>query len=141
MQDLSKFIGASKEIFCYVWMKIYVLGFGWVRNINSKKLRFDAWILHNTTHSNECFLTALIFISQIFGTQTKLSFGSTLMANQTYTQDGLMRGVKLRSDDHSQRISRFKIFPDFSNNFWKSSIQPSERPMVWFFVLKPFPSI
>ena len=62
-------------------------------------------------------LTAPIFKWQIFGTRTKLSFGSTPMANQTYPQDGLMCGVKLCSDHHSQRISGFKIFPDFSKNF------------------------
>ena len=62
-------------------------------------------------------LTAPIFKWQIFGTQTKLSFESTPIANQTYPQDGLMCGVKLCSGDQSQRISRFKIFLDFSKNF------------------------
>ena len=63
------------------------------------------------------------------------------MANQTYPQDGLMHGVKLGSGDDSQRISGFKIFPDFSKKFWKGSVQPSEKPMVWFFLLKPFLSL
>ena len=62
-------------------------------------------------------LTAPSFKWQIFGTRTKLSFGLIPMANQTYPQDGLICGVKLCSDDRSQRISRLKIFPDFSKKF------------------------
>ena len=86
-------------------------------------------------------LTALISKWQIFSTRTKLSFGLTPMANQTYPQDGLMCGVKLWSGDHSQRIGGFKIFPDFWKKFWKSSVKPSEKSMVWFFVTKPFLSL
>ena len=66
-----------------------------------------------TMASNVTCLTLTVQNFKIFGTRTKLSFRSTPMANQTYPQDGLMYGVKLCSDHHSQRISRFKIFPDF----------------------------
>ena len=70
------------------------------------------------SHLYGTLLTGPISKWQTLGTRTKLSFGSTPMANQTYPQDGLMCGLKLFLGDHSQRNRRFKFFPIFWEIFF-----------------------